>query len=85
MNIHSPARLNGESFSDYKKRRAESHDIVSRLTLKGFSGDENSRKTLRNNLRKSGNMKKFAGLFGRGLVATQTRKNKLAIDLRNKA
>ncbi len=69
-NIFTPHRLDGESFKQYRARRAASKRAAEQLTLTGaFShfGNNTSRQELRDAQRKSGAMKKIAGAFGRGM------------------
>lgn len=68
-NIHTPQRLQGESFQDYRARRVLSKQAVEKMTLTGrFSpGKNTSREEHRDAMRLSGAMKKSAGAYGRGL------------------
>lgn len=68
-NIHTPQRLEGESFSAYQERRIASKKAVEEMTLTGEFRDrgESGRTALRNAQRQSGEMKKHAGSYGRGL------------------
>ncbi len=77
-NIHTPERLANESFEDYKARRKESQTISDDNRNIGFGG-QNTRKMLRDNLRKEGKMHLYAGGFGRGLRNWINRKQKDAL------
>lgn len=56
MNVHGPQRYEGESFSAYKARRAESNRINREAMRNPNHGVVGSRKQLRDNMRKSGTM-----------------------------
>lgn len=77
-NIHTPQRMEGESFQAYKLRRQASKKAGEQITLTGEFKDrgECGRTALRNAQRQSGEMKKHAGSYGRGLrnwIITQNR------------
>lgn len=56
-NIHTPQRLEGESFSAYVMRRKQSHAINKAIRTAG-NGGISSRKQLRDSMRASGTMGK---------------------------
>ena len=76
-NLHTPQRLEGESFTDYKIRRKASQEAVKKNSQIG-QGGYRTRKAFRDNLRVEGKMKYAAGSFGRGIrnliTANQKRK-----------
>lgn len=67
--IHTPQRLDGESFDAYQDRRIASKKAAQAIALTGpfTPRGESSRQALRNSQRQSGAMKKVAGSYGRGL------------------
>ncbi len=56
MNLHTPERLSGESFADYKARRVASKAAMRQSTGHHLNGGTSSRTTYRNSLRSSGSM-----------------------------
>lgn len=56
-NLHIPQRLEGESFDAYRERRAKSH-AVNKANRTIGQGGISSRKSLRDEMRKSGTMGK---------------------------
>lgn len=78
-NIHTPERINGESFVEYQERRKLSHKLVKQAT-RVRSGSETSRQSFRNALRTNGRMKLHAGSFGRGLMNSITQRQQAAVQ-----
>ena len=56
-NVHTPERLNGESWADYKSRRAQSN-AIGRVMRTAVNGGVSSRQQFRDSMRKSGAMGK---------------------------
>lgn len=77
-NLHTPQRLEGESFSDYKIRRKASKEVTKKNSQIG-QGGYRTRKAMRDNIREEGKMKYVSGSFGRGIrnLITANQKEKL--------
>lgn len=78
-NIHTPERINGESFGDYQERRKLSH-LIAKQATRVHAGKETSRQSYRNVLRTNGSMKRHAGSFGRGLMNSITQRQQAAVQ-----
>jgi hypothetical protein len=84
-NLHTPARLAGETFDAYRARRAASRRVVAAMTLRGIGNQRNaptSREMHRDERRRNGNGPK--GRYGADLMryfartAAQAKAAKLA-------
>lgn len=83
-NIHTPERLQGESFGAYCERRINAKKAVEKITLTGKfqPGKETSREAFRDTLRRNGTMHKHAGAYGRGLRNWINNQNRAALAQR---
>ena len=73
QNIHNPERQTNETTEVYKARRLASNQAAKANSQTG-SGGIATRKAFRDQLRFDGDMKNYAGSYGRGLVNWITRK-----------
>lgn len=78
MNLHTPQRIQGESFADYADRRKASQRLAAAITGANLTPGKN---TGRENLRaaQKANGKFKAGTYGAGLIAAQTKRNRAAL------
>ena len=66
INIHNPARQEGEAFEAYKARRKESNLQAKENSQIGLGG-RTTRNIVRDQIRAEGKMKFVAGSYGKGL------------------
>lgn len=64
--IHTPQRLENETFADYKNRRKASNQANKENSQIG-QGGKTTRELTRAQIRNEGRMKYIAGSYGRGL------------------
>jgi hypothetical protein len=81
-NLHAPERQPDESFADYKRRRAESNKVGRKAGGHGLNGGENSRKTYRAQMRRSGTMGRRTRAYA-ALMAAWAARRVMKAKLRN--
>lgn len=80
-NVHTPERLSGETFADYRERRQRSHAMNKEARDQGISGRQASRAEHRANQRRSGNARKHIG-FADTYMASLAMKRAEALALK---